>query len=100
MSTPTTPRHPRGKYVIYPQESPSSSVGSVLHFQDDFQLYRRTEWKARNTKDKALRDGLFAEDISKQLRCSISDFRVLSELRRRGDAHAEPHDVAHAVQRT
>ena len=42
-------------------------VGSGLHFHDDFQFDRRTEWKARGTKDNARRDGLFAEDISKQL---------------------------------
>ena len=37
---------------------------------------------------------------SQLLRRHIGDLRVLSELRRGGDVHAEPHDVAHAVQRT
>src|SRR5262249_34943015 len=87
-------------HVIYLRESSSSPVGSGLHFQDDFQFDRRTEWQARNTKDKARRDGPFAEDVSKQPRRGIGDLWVLRELRRRGDVHAEPHDAAHAVQRT
>jgi hypothetical protein len=75
-------------------------IGSGLHFQDDCQFDGRTEWKARDTKDKARRDRLLAEDISKQLRRRIGDLRVLSKLRHRGDIHAEPHDVAHAVRDT
>ena len=38
-----------------------------LHFEDDFQLDRRPEWKTRGTKDEVRRESLFAEDISKQL---------------------------------
>jgi RNA polymerase sigma-70 factor (ECF subfamily) len=49
-------------------------VESGLHFQDDFQFDRRAEWQARNTKDKARRDGFFTEDISKQLRRDIGTF--------------------------
>jgi hypothetical protein len=75
-------------------------VGSGPHFQDDFQFDRRTEWQARDTKDKARRDGLVAEDISNRLRRSIGDLRVLRELSRRGDVHAEPDEAAHTVQRT
>jgi hypothetical protein len=45
-------------------------------------------------------ESLFAKDISNQLRRRIGDLRVLSKLRRRGNVHDEPHDVAHAVQRT
>src|SRR5262245_17280046 len=91
--------------LAWPTASPAApaswrTAGSVLHFQDDFQFDRRTEWQARNTKDKARRDGLVAEDISKQLRRGIGDLRVLRELRRRGDVHPQPHDVAHAVERT
>src|ERR1700752_2380115 len=63
------------------------AVGSGLHFQDDFQFDRRTEWKARDTKDQARRDSLFAEDVSKQLRRRIGDLRVFGELRRCGDVH-------------
>src|SRR5262249_17735439 len=77
-----------------------SSAPSGRHFQDDFQFDGRTEWKTRDTKDEARRDGLVAEDISKQLRRRIGDLGVLRELRRRGDVHAEPDDVTHAVQRT
>ena len=60
--------------------------GSRLHFQYDFQFDRRTEGKARDTNDQARRDGLFAEDISKQLRRRIGDLRVFGEFGRRGDA--------------
>src|SRR5262249_22241775 len=62
-------------------------VGLGLHFQDDFQFDRRTEWKARDTKDKARREGLFAEDISEQLRRRIGHIRVIGELRRGGHVH-------------
>src|SRR5882724_13575612 len=86
-----------GEIVSFASKSP---VGSGLHFQDDFQFDRRTEWKARDPQDQTRRDGLLAEDVSKHLRGRIGDLRVLRELRRRGDVHAEPHDVAHAVQRT
>src|SRR5256885_13215594 len=60
--------HPRGDQGIYLRESSSSPVASGLHFQDDFQFDRRTEWQARDTKDKTRRVRLFAEDIAKQLR--------------------------------
>ena len=33
-------------------------------------------------------------------RFNYGDLRVLGELRRRGNVHAEPHDVAHAIQRS
>ena len=69
-------------------------------FEDDFQFDRRTEGKARDAEDEARGDGLFAEDIPKQLRRRIGDLRMLRELGRRGDVHAEPHDAAHAVERT
>jgi hypothetical protein len=52
------------------------------------------------TPNTSAKRRLFAEDISNQLRRRIGDLRVLSELRRRGNVHDEPHDVAHAVQRT
>src|SRR5262245_9296692 len=74
------------------------TIGSGFHFQDHFQFDRGAERQARNTKDKARRNGLFAEDISKQLRRGIGDLGVLRELRRCGDVHAQPHDAAHAVQ--
>ena len=44
--------------------SPFAPVGSGLHFEDDFQFHRRTEWQTGNTKDKARRDGLFTECVS------------------------------------
>jgi hypothetical protein len=47
-----------------------------LHFEDDFLLDGRTEWKTRNTKDEAGRDGLVAEDMEKQLRCRIGDLLI------------------------
>lgn len=71
-----------------------------LHFEDDLQFDRRAKWQTRDTKDETRRDGLLAEYISKQLRCRIGDFRVLGELRRCGDVHAESHDAAHAFERT
>src|SRR5450432_4191805 len=77
-----------------------SSESSRLHFQDDFQFDRRTEWKAGDTKDKARRDGLFAEDVSKQLGGGVGDLGVLGELGRCGDVDAEPDDVADAVEGT
>jgi hypothetical protein len=46
------------------------------HLENDFQLDRGAEWKACYAKDKARRDGLVAEDISKQLRRRIGDLRV------------------------
>src|SRR5262249_12165845 len=82
--------HPQGDHATHLRERSSSAVGSGLHFQDDFQFHGRTEWQARHTNDKARRDGLFAEDVSEQLRRGIGDLWVLSELRRRGDVHAEP----------
>src|SRR5260370_31752491 len=69
-----------GEIVSFASKSP---VGSGLHFEDDFQFDRRTEWKARDSKDKPRRDGLFAENIPKQLRRRIGNLRVFSDLRRR-----------------
>jgi hypothetical protein len=36
----------------YPQENSSSPIASGLHFQDDFQFDRRTEWNAGDAKYK------------------------------------------------
>jgi hypothetical protein len=44
------------------------TVGSGLHFEDDFEFDRRTKWKSRHTTDEARRDGLVAEDAANQLR--------------------------------
>src|SRR5262249_45381050 len=79
-----------------PDSAPS---GSGLDFEDDFQFYRRTKWKTRDPKDETRSDGLLAEDVAIQFRRRIGDFWVLGELRR-GDVHAQSHDVAHSVQRT
>lgn len=55
-------------------------MASGLHFQNDFQLDRRTEWEARDAKDETRGDDLFANDISRQFRRRIRDLRVFGEL--------------------
>ena len=37
----------------------------MLPFQNNFQLDRGSEWKARDTKDKVRRDGLFVGMVQK-----------------------------------
>ncbi len=70
------------------------------HLEDDFQLDWRAERKACDTVDQAAGALVFSENVLKQLRSGVSDFRLIADISRSGHRHAEPDDPRHFVERS
>ncbi len=62
----------------------------LRHLENDFQLDRGSERKARDTIHQAARVLVFPEDVLQQLRSGVGDLRVVAEVSRSGDRDAEP----------
>ena len=55
------------------------------HLENNFQLDRRAERKARDTINQAAWILVFSEDVLQQVRSSIRDFRLIANISRSGD---------------
>src|SRR5205807_3801689 len=70
------------------------------YLENDFQLDRGAERKARDAIHQAARALVFSEDVLQQLRSGVSDFRLIANISRSGHRRAEPDDPRHFVERS
>src|SRR6188768_3896218 len=66
-----------------------SPLNSSRDFENDFQLDRRAKRKTRD-----------AEDVLQQGRRTVGDFRLIANISRRGDRHAQSNDPCDPVERS
>ena len=70
------------------------------HFENELQLDRGAERKARDAIHQAAGALLFSEDVPQQLRRGVGDSRLIADISRRSHRHAEPNDPRHSVERS
>ena len=68
------------------------------HLENNFQLDGGAERKACDANHQAARVLVCSEDRLQQLRSGVSDFRLVADIARGGNGHAETDDSAHFVE--